>query len=432
MSGKTKLFLILPLLIFIFGFTPSLNGQIVNPITVTTDKSLYYEGETIVISGEVSEILYGYAVSLLITGPNGDAILIDQLIVDQNKKFQTELTAGGQLMNKIGSGMYTVSVLYATENRTAETTFQYISSNPEQDVSDFGALGSEHSHAGILVKIFGDEFDFSQPAYQIKSSFIHFESNDGTTIHKHATGVTLGYLFDTLRLGLDDQCFVFKDGKSFCTNENYSLKIFINGESVNDIKDYEILEGDQILIFYDVVRESYVPLDVTSPKILQPHDIVVYAETHDGITRVTFDVLVIDDTDKIIQPTCKPSSGYFFGIGDTIVKCTAKDSAGNFATPVSFTVTINPPETTIPSWVKNVAGFWCQDKINDASFVEAIQYLIDNGIIVVPATQDSFGGTQEIPQWVKNNACWWSDGSITDLDFALGLEYLVKQGIIRV
>ena len=86
----------------------------------------------------------------------------------------------------------------------------------------------------------------------------------------------------------------------------------------------------------------------------------------------------------------------------------------------------------IPSWVKNVAEFWCHDKIDDGSFVEAIQYLIDNGIIVVPATQESFGATQEIPQWVKNNACWWSDGSITDLDFALGLEYLVKQGIIRV
>jgi len=115
------------LLIFIIGFTPSLNGQIVNPITVTTDKSLYYEDETIVISGEVSEILYGYAVSLLIIDPNGDAILIDQLIVARNKKFQTEITAGGQ-MNEIGSGMYTVSVLYATENRTASTTFQYVSS----------------------------------------------------------------------------------------------------------------------------------------------------------------------------------------------------------------------------------------------------------------------------------------------------------------
>jgi len=172
--------------------------------------------------------------------------------------------------------------------------------------------------------------------------------------------------------------------------------------------------------------------DVTPPEILQPLDIVIYSQTHSGVTMVTFEVVAIDDIDEIIKTTCKPSSGFLFGIGEMIVQCTAKDSAGNFATPVSFTVTINPPETTIPSWVKNVAEFWCQDKIDDVSFVEAIQYLIDNGIIVVPATQDSFGGSQEIPQWVKNNACWWSDGSISDLDFALGLEYLVKQGIIRV
>ncbi len=147
---------------------------------------------------------------------------------------------------------------------------------------------------------------------------------------------------------------------------------------------------------------------------------------------VTFEVVATDDTDEIILSSCKPSSGYLFGIGETIVQCTAKDSAGNFATPVSFRVIINHPETSIPSWVKNVAEFWCQEKIDDVSFVEAIQYLIDNGIIVVPGTQASFGGSLEIPQWVKNNACWWSDGSITDLDFALGLEYLVKQGIIRV
>jgi len=172
--------------------------------------------------------------------------------------------------------------------------------------------------------------------------------------------------------------------------------------------------------------------DVTPPEILQPADIVIYSQTRSGVTMVTFEVVATDDIDGIIKPTCKPSSGYLFGIGETIVQCTAKDSARNFATPVSFTVTINPPETSIPSWVKNVAEFWCQDKIDDGSFVEAIQYLIDNGIIVVPATQESFGATQEIPQWVKNNACWWSDGSISDLDFALGLEYLVKQGIIRV
>jgi len=115
---------------------------------------------------------------------------------------------------------------------------------------DAGALGSEHSHAGILVKIFGDTFDFSAPAYQIKSSWIHFEGNDGTTVHKHATGVKMGYLFETLRLGLDDKCFEFQDGRSFCTNDDYTLRFFINGEQVNDIRDYELKEDDKILISY--------------------------------------------------------------------------------------------------------------------------------------------------------------------------------------
>ncbi len=113
-----------------------------------------------------------------------------------------------------------------------------------------GALGSEHAHAGILVKIFGDTFGFDGPSFQIKSPWIHFEGRDGSTIHKHATGVTLEYLFNSLSIGLDDQCYVFPDGKSFCTQEDYTLNFFINDEQVEDIRDYEITEGDRILISY--------------------------------------------------------------------------------------------------------------------------------------------------------------------------------------
>jgi len=116
--------------------------------------------------------------------------------------------------------------------------------------SGAGPLGSEHSHAGILFKIFGDAFDFSASAYQIKASWIHFEGNDGTTIHKHATGVTLGYLFETLGLGLDDQCYEFRNGRIFCTNEDYSLKFFVNEQQVDSVIDYEIVEDDKILITY--------------------------------------------------------------------------------------------------------------------------------------------------------------------------------------
>jgi len=129
-----------------------------------------------------------------------------------------------------------------------------------------GALGSEHSHAALLVKIFGDTFEFSGPAFQIKSSWIHFEGRDGSTIHKHATGVDLGYLFETLAIGLDDQCYVFPDGKQFCSNEDYELQFFINREQVQDIREYEIVEDDRVLIVYggetpEEIEEYLLQLD---------------------------------------------------------------------------------------------------------------------------------------------------------------------------
>ncbi len=116
--------------------------------------------------------------------------------------------------------------------------------------SGAGLLNDEHAHTSILVRIFGDKFDFTSPAFQIKSSWIHFEGQDGDTIHRHSTGVTLGYLFGTLGLTVDDECFVFPDGRQFCNNEDYSIKFFINHEQVPSIHDYIGNENDRVLISY--------------------------------------------------------------------------------------------------------------------------------------------------------------------------------------
>ena len=113
-----------------------------------------------------------------------------------------------------------------------------------------GKLGDEHVHASILVRIFGDKFDFSVPTYQIKSSWIHFEESDGTTVHRHSSGVELGYLFDTINIGIDNKCYIFPDGRQFCSNEDYSLKYYINHKLVNDVYDYVFEDGDRILITY--------------------------------------------------------------------------------------------------------------------------------------------------------------------------------------
>ena len=113
-----------------------------------------------------------------------------------------------------------------------------------------GQLGSTHEHASLLVKIFGDKFDFSKPDYQIKSPRIHFEGQDGNTIHMHSTEIPLSYLFDSIGIGLDDQCYIFTDDRKFCTNNDYFLTFYINGEQVDSILDHVISQGDRILISY--------------------------------------------------------------------------------------------------------------------------------------------------------------------------------------
>ena len=90
-------------------------------------------------------------------------------------------------------------------------------------------------------------------------------------------------------------------------------------------------------------------------------------------------------------------------------------------------------DAEIPSWVKNNAGWWATDQIPDSAFLQGIQYLIKEGIMVIPYTEASeSASSQDVPSWVKNNAGWWADGQINDSTFVSGIQYLIKSGIIVV
>ena len=130
--------------------------------------------------------------------------------------------------------------------------FEFITStnNVPGAPENAGKLGAEHIHASMLVKIFGDKFDFTTPNYQVKTPWIHFENQDGDTIHRHSTGVELEFLFNSMNIAVDDNCFVFPDGRQFCTNEDYSLKFYVNEQLVKDLRKYVVQEDDRILITY--------------------------------------------------------------------------------------------------------------------------------------------------------------------------------------
>ena len=93
---------------------------------------------------------------------------------------------------------------------------------------------------------------------------------------------------------------------------------------------------------------------------------------------------------------------------------------------------IDPGSYTVPSWIKNNAGWWADGQIDDGSFVSGIQWLISNGIMSIPPTEQGAGSDDEIPSWIKNNAGWWADGQIDDNSFVSGLQWLISNGIMKV
>ncbi len=87
---------------------------------------------------------------------------------------------------------------------------------------------------------------------------------------------------------------------------------------------------------------------------------------------------------------------------------------------------------TIPAWIKNNAAWWADGTISENEFLNGIQYLIKENILVVPPAQLAAEQTDSVPDWVKNNAKWWSDGTISDGEFLNAIQHLIKIGIISV
>jgi hypothetical protein len=86
---------------------------------------------------------------------------------------------------------------------------------------------------------------------------------------------------------------------------------------------------------------------------------------------------------------------------------------------------------SIPMWVKNNAGWWSEQQIDDQDFVAGIQYMINHGIITIPSTE-TVNSETTIPHWIKNNAGWWASHQISDDDFVKAMEWLVTNGVITV
>ena len=108
---------------------------------------------------------------------------------------------------------------------------------------------------------------------------------------------------------------------------------------------------------------------------------------------VSYDLSILHGGEKIID-----ASGFSTDTGHNMVKFDIPDDVtgvitlrfenlnGSDLADASFPVVVDRvgiAQTSIPAWIKNNAGWWATDQIDDSAFVQGIQYLIQEGIIVV-------------------------------------------------
>ena len=86
----------------------------------------------------------------------------------------------------------------------------------------------------------------------------------------------------------------------------------------------------------------------------------------------------------------------------------------------------------VPAWVKNTAGWWANDQIEDSEFLTSMQFLIKNDIIKINSAEVNQGVGQGIPAWVKNTAGWWASDQIEDAEFLTSMQFLIKNGLLVI
>ena len=57
--------------------------------------------------------------------------------------------------------------------------------------------------------------------------------------------------------------------------------------------------------------------------------------------------------------------------------------------------------------------------------------VIGSAFVAISFSQDA-GAQSLIPDWIKNNAAWWAEGSVDDQTFLNGIEFLIENRIINV
>ena len=383
----------------------------------------------------------------------------------------------GPVFDKNGQYEINVSIVGATNPKTMTTKdllFETFVEIPQKET--FFVKTANAQEFPISIKSYNSET--SNFDYDVSQEKISFETTPQTNTHQHHSN------FEQIII-LEKDFESFKDG--------YAVDVFVEGTQLNDeFVEFDVSSRDVNIIKIKIPNEEFLSFnnDNSLNVEISPGNLIEYSvldlkfdnnvsanvswdsklETGKNIPftfsffdssnnpaeEILFAYSVIDSSGKEIWSNIGSGESY---LGILAKNGMAKESIfipenGNYQlkliltgqnyqnfenfliSQIDFELSqsqMYKKETSIvPDWVKKNAGWWSSGIIGDQEFVQSLQFLIKENILLIPTTDSTTSESQEIPDWVKKNAGWWSEGLVADSDFVAGIQYLISSGILVV
>ena len=318
--------------------------------TISSDKSEYYDGDTITISGQVNFDPDIPSIIIQILTPSKDNFaVIANVFPNNDGSFSTTFHAGGPTWP--GDGTYTVKVSYGG--------------------------------------IYETTFDFSEI----------FQTSEGSTSNEQTSS---------------------QNNESIITTNEQSSTSSSSIPQTQKPKTH--IPGFPSL---DKSPQYYIDRYNTEPDYKSWFDSQFSGKSIESV--VGYDSTHIPDF-----PSLDKSPQYYIARYNTEPDYKSWFDS-QFPGKTIYKVLEFPNPGSIPSWIKNNAEWWSTGQITDSDFLDGIEFMIENHIIVIQSMPKSpITSDQDVPNWIRNNANWWSQDKISEDEFVNAIRFLIQNGIIVV
>jgi len=183
-------------------------------------------------------------------------------------------------------------------------------------------------------------------------------------------------------------------------NQNDLLKISKAIDGFPNKMDFSIMPSGDNLPLTTMTENAQFKLNLSwKPQNIESGATVTFffdildAFLLDRPVSVSYNLSILDDDERIFQ-----TNGVSSASGHNMIEFDVPDDVTGIVTlhfenlngseladaviPV-IVDRVGVDQTSVPAWIKNNAGWWATDQIDDSSFLKGIQYLIQEGVIVV-------------------------------------------------